>query len=35
MTENINPENLFIIKVYTFEYYVKFSFGVSVFFLFF
>ena len=31
MTEKINPETLFIIKIYTFEYYVKFSFWVSVF----
>ena len=29
MTEKINPET-FIIKIYTFEYYVKFSFWVSV-----
>ena len=31
MTERNNPENLFIIKIYTFEYNVKFSFWVSVF----
>ena len=31
MTEKINPETLFIIKIYTFEYYVKFSFWVSEF----
>ena len=31
MTENINPENEFLIKIYPFEYYVKFSFWVSVF----
>ena len=30
MTEKINPETKFIIKIYTFEYYVKFSFWVSV-----
>ena len=30
MTKKINPENEFIIKIYTFEYYVKFSFWVSV-----
>ena len=30
MTEKINPETQFIIKIYTFEYYVKFSFWVSV-----
>ena len=30
MTDKINPETLFIIKKYTFEYYVKFSFWVSV-----
>ena len=30
MTEKINPKILFIIKIYTFEYYVKFSFWVSV-----
>ena len=30
MTEKNNPENYFIIKIYTFEYYVKFSFWVSV-----
>ena len=30
MTEKNNPENQFIIKIYTFEYYVKFSFWVSV-----
>ena len=30
MTEKINPETYFIIKIYTFEYYVKFSFWVSV-----
>ena len=31
MTEKINPETKFIIKIYTFKYYVKFSFWVSVF----
>ena len=30
MTEKINSETKFIIKIYTFEYYVKFSFWVSV-----
>ena len=30
MTEKINPETSFIIKIYTFEYHVKFSFWVSV-----
>ena len=30
MNEKINSENYFIIKTYTFEYYVKFSFWVSV-----
>ena len=30
MTEKINPETWFIIKIYTFEYFVKFSFWVSV-----
>ena len=30
MTEKINPETWFIIKIYTFEHYVKFSFWVSV-----
>ena len=30
MTEKINLENKFIIKIYTFEYNVKFSFWVSV-----
>ena len=30
MKEKINPENLFIIKIYTFKYCVKFSFWVSV-----
>ena len=30
MTEKNNPETEFIIKIYTFEYYVKFSFWVSV-----
>ena len=30
MTEKINPKVYFIIKIYTFEDYVKFSFWVSV-----
>ena len=30
MAEKINPETLLIIKIYTFEYFVKFSFWVSV-----
>ena len=30
MTEKINPETYFFFKIYTFEYYVKFSFWVSV-----
>ena len=30
MTEKINPKTYFIIKIYTFEYCVKFSFWVSV-----
>ena len=30
MTEKTNPETLFITKIYTFEYYVKFSFWVSL-----
>ena len=30
MSEKINPETKFIIKIYTFEYYVKFSFWVSI-----
>ena len=30
MTEKINPENYIIIKIYTFKYWVKFLFWVSV-----
>ena len=30
MTEKNNPRNLFVIKLYTLEYYVKFSFWVRV-----